>query len=250
MKSIYALIIGLLFTPMTFAQLDYNESYFQEFEKKVAVMNAFDDSNFVNTFEVPSFEDEVVTVEYEAREAVMSDTPFMRNMQGILAGFGVVESAFSWCIGASYYLMLKRWERMAFYGALSVLYSGLSDDNLSQNIIEFQLQTLMFTALAALSEIRLVYGLSFGYGFGSRKINSFKEDLTRLTIAAVIGLQLLMSPTWSLLIQTSPFAYTNSKFKYEGFEQTENITSFLINKNNLLTLTAVFYLWNNRSRAN
>ena len=137
-------------------------------------MNSFNDNNFVNTFEVPTFEDDVITVEYEALNTPMDEVTFVKKMAALTLGLGLIESQFSWCLGGSYYHMLNRWKRMALYGALGFLYNGFSDDGVSFNIVDFQLQLLMFTALMSLNEIRLVYGLSFGYGIGSEKFDGFR----------------------------------------------------------------------------
>lgn len=251
MKSIFTLILGVLLSPMVFAQLNFSDSYFQQFEKEVAIMNSFDDHNFVNTFEIPSFEDDVVTVEYEALSTPMNEVSFVKKMAALTVGIALIESQFSWCLGGSYYHMLKRWKRTALYGALGFLYTGLSDDGLSFNVVDFQLQMLMFSALKSLSEIRLVYGLSFGYGLGAEKFDDFKYDISRFTVAAVVGLQLLMSPVWSLLLQTNLFAYQSLTQKPEsGGEFTTNTTGFFFNKNQLLSLSVLFYLGRKRANAN
>lgn len=245
MKSFYLFLIGVLLAPTAFAQIDSSSSYFQQFQDEVAVMNTFKAENFVNTFEVPSFENDVVTVDYEALNPPQDQVEFLKSMLALSAGFGLIESQTLWCLGASYFYNLRTWQTMALYGALGFMYSGFSNDGVSQNIVDFQLQLLMFTTIMKLQEIRFVYGLLVGYGLGTEKFDNFKYDINRFTLAAVLGLQLLMSPRWSLLLQTNVFAYQSLKLKPEsGGEFSDNVTGLFLNKNSLLTLSVLFYLGN------
>ena len=46
------------------------------------------------------------------------------------------------------------------------------------------------------------YWCFIGYGLDSEKFDDFKYDINRFTLVALLGLELLMSPRWSLLLQT------------------------------------------------
>jgi putative flippase GtrA len=96
----------------------------------------------------------------------------------------------------------------------------------------------MFHTIPRLREIRLIYGILGGYGFGSEKFDNFTTDITRVTLAVVMGFQLILSATWSLALQTNIVTNTNWTFKPEsGGEFKNDFTNFLINKNNILTLS-------------
>ncbi|MDH7913777.1 hypothetical protein [Winogradskyella sp. SYSU M77433] len=171
------------------------------------------------------------------------DIVFALQMLSVGAGVAFGEEQTSWCLQAAYYYRLKLFQRSALYTSLGAMYSGYSYDDLSENLIDLQLRIIMFHTISTLNEIRLLYGLLAGYGFGNEKYNDYKTDITRLTLAAVVGFQLMLSTTWSLALETNILAYNSLKYKPDGGgEYKDNSTYFFINKNNLLTLSLLFNL--------
>ena len=184
---------------------------------------------------------ELSTKIYE--QVKLEDIVFALQMLSVGAGVAFGEDQTSWCLQATYYYRLKLFQRSALYASLGTMYSGYSYNDLSENLIDLQLRLLMFHTISALNEIRLLYGLLAGYGFGNEKYNDYKTDITRLTLAAVVGFQLMLSTRWSLALETNILAYNSLKYKPEGGgEYKDNFTNFFINKNNLLTLSLLFNL--------
>ena len=171
------------------------------------------------------------------------DIIFAVQMLAVGLGFGFGEDETLWSAHAAYYYRLKLLQRSALYASLGAAYSGLSVGDRTQSLVDLQLRFLMFHAISQLSEIRLIYGLLGGYGFGSEKFNNFTTDITRVTLAVVMGFQLMLSTTWSLALQTNIITNTNWTFKAEsGGEFKNDFTNFLINNNNILTLSLLFNL--------
>lgn len=168
---------------------------------------------------------------------------FAMQMLAVGAGLGLGEDETLWCLHAAYYYRLKQYQRSALYASLGLVYDGLSILDRTQNLINLQLKLLMFQTISQLNEIRLIYGLLGGYGFGSEKFNGFTTDITRITLALVVGFQLMLSTRWSLAVQTNLVAHNRWTYKPEsGGEFKNDFTNFLINKNNLLTLSLIFNL--------
>jgi opacity protein-like surface antigen len=188
-------------------------------------------------------EEKQITIDYvENQDPALA---FARTMLGVGAGFGFGEDQTLWCLHAAYYLRLKMFTNSALYGSFGAAYSGLNNDNFSQSIVDMQLKLLMFSTISRLNEIRLIYGILGAYGFGSDKFDGFTTDITRFTLAAVLGLQLMLAANWSIALITNMFTYQSQTLKPEsGGEFKDNFTNVLINKNNLLTLSLIFHLGN------
>lgn len=242
MKTFYALIFSIAFSSSLLAQHQPTD-YFQPFEDHVTALNSFKAENFVNTFEIPSLKDELITLDYKPKASPEDTVNFIRSMVGIGLGIGFAEDETLWCLGASYFYRLSLMKRSALYGSLGLMYNGFSNDFFKQNLIDVQLQLLMFHALRNLTEIQLVYGILGAYGFGNEKYDGFKTDLSRVTLAAVLGIYLTMSTTWSLLLQTNVFTYQSLTAKPEsGGKFTSDYTGFFLNKASLLSLTVLIHL--------
>ncbi len=171
------------------------------------------------------------------------DILFAVQMLAVGAGLGFGEDETLWCLHAAYYYKLRQFQRSALYGSLGLAYNGLSINDRTQSLVDLQLQLLMFQSISQLNEIRLIYGILGSYGFGNEKFNDFNTDITRITLAVVVGFQLMLSTRWSLGLQTNLVAHNRWTFKPEsGGEFKNDFTNFLINKNNLLTLSLFFNL--------
>ncbi|WP_243473438.1 hypothetical protein [Winogradskyella sp. MH6] len=172
-----------------------------------------------------------------------NDIVFAMQMLGVGAGLGLGEDETLWCLQAAYYYRLKLFQRSALYGSLGIDYNGASIGDQTQNLFGFQLGLMMFQTISALNEVRLIYGLLGGYGFGSEKFNGFTTDITRINVALVAGFQLMLAARWSLAIQTNIVAHNRWTYKPEsGGEFKNDFTNFFFNKNNLLTLSLIFHL--------
>lgn len=171
------------------------------------------------------------------------DIIFAMQIMAVGAGLGFGEDQALWCLQAAYYYRLKLFQRSALYASLGVAYSGFSIGDTTQSLVDLQLRMLMFQTISRFNEIRLIYGILGAYGFGSDKYNSYTTDITRITLAVVMGVQLMLSSRWSIALQTNILEYISSTYKPEsGGEYKDDYTRFLINKNNLLTLSLFFNL--------
>lgn len=250
MKSFYSLVFYFALSIPLFAQNEEPAEYFQHFEENASLLNSFKAENFLNTFKVPSFKDDLITLEYKPAVQQENTVKFIRTMLGIGAGLGFTEDETLWCLGASYFYRLKLMQRSALYGSLGLMYNGLSNDLFNQNLIDVQLQLLMFQSIRNLTEIQLVYGILGAYGFGSEKYDGFKSDLSRVTVAAVLGVYLAISSTWSLLLQTNVFTYQSLTAKPQsGGKFKTDYTGFFLNKASLFSLTVLIHLTNSKQRS-
>lgn len=174
------------------------------------------------------------------------DIVFAMQMLAIGAGVGFGDDETLWCLQAAYYYRLKLFQRSALFASLGLKYDGLSIGDRTQSLVGLQVSLLMFQAISQLNEIRLIYGLLGGYGFGNEKFDSFTTDITRITLAVVVGFQLMLSTNWSLALHTNLVAHNRWTFKPEsGGEFKNDFTNFLINKNNIFTLSLLFNLGKN-----
>lgn len=168
---------------------------------------------------------------------------FAMQMLAVGAGIGLGDDETLWCLQAAYYYRLRQFQRSALFASLGLKYDGLSIGDRTQSLIGIQLSLLMFQTISQLNEIRLIYGLLGGYGFGTEKFNDFSTDITRITLAIVVGFQLVLSTRWSIAIQTNLMAHNRWTYKPEsGGEFKDDFTNFFINKNNILALTLLFNL--------
>lgn len=174
------------------------------------------------------------------------DIVFAMQMMAVGAGLGFGDDETFWCLQAAYYYRLKLFNRSALYASLGLKYEGASIGEQNQSLVGINLSLLMFHTISQLNEIRLLYGLLGGYGFGNEKFDDFTTDITRITLAIVVGFQLMLSTQWSLALHTNLVAHNRWTFKPEsGGEFESDFTNFFINKNNLLTLSLIFNLGRN-----
>lgn len=226
------------------AQSDFLNGY--NFDKKE--IKAEDFTNLETGYLVEDFKsylDNKPELSIGADEQIRpEDIVFAMQMLAVGAGLGFGEDETFWCLQAAYYYRLKLFQRSALYASLGLNYEGASIGDQNQSLVGIQLSLLMFHTISQLNEIRLLYGLLGGYGFGNEKFDDFTTDITRITLAAVVGFQLMLSTRWSLALHTNLVAHNRWTFKPEsGGEFKSDFTNFFINKNNLLTLTLIFNLF-------
>lgn len=210
-------------------------------------------ADLLNEMNLDNFsEDLIPELELDYNTQVTAETiQFMRMMLALGAGIGFGESQTLWCLQAAFYYQLMAFSRSAMYVSLGGLYEGANYDSYKNSFFDIQLQVLMFTVISRLAEIRLLYGPRFGYGFGNDKFDSNKQKFTRFSASLVVGFQLMIAMQWSIALQTSLFAYQNTKFKdndeyYGGSDY--NTTFGFINKNNILALSIFFHLGGGNAR--
>ncbi|MCD2258306.1 hypothetical protein [Psychroserpens luteolus] len=184
--------------------------------------------------------------QYEAQENAVA---FVLNMIAFGVGFGFTDADTLWCMHAEYYLRLALFQNAAFYGAFGLGYSSINGDFLNTNLLDLSLKLLMVSILAKqYQQVRLQYGVFAKYAFGKNKFNDgFKNDLTVLTAGVILGLHILLTTQWSLMVQTNLLTYEEQTIKSEGNETKSDSTIGLINKNNILALSLV-YTFGRRNR--
>lgn len=243
-KFSYVLSIVLL---CFFMQVNAQSEFFNDFNLDQKEIKAEDFNNLETEYileDFKSFMENKPEVNLKAlEEQKPEDIIFAMQMLAIGAGLGFGEDETLWCLHAAYYYKLRQFKRSALYASLGLVYDGLSIGDRTQSIIDLQLKLLMFHTISQLNEIRLIYGLLGGYGFGSDKYNNFTTDITRITLAVVMGVQLMLSTRCSIALQTNMITHRALTYKPESGEEYKNdFTNFLIAKNNLLTLSLFFNL--------
>ncbi|WP_323787492.1 hypothetical protein [Psychroserpens sp.] len=181
-------------------------------------------------------------------DAQVNAVAYALSMVAFGVGFGFTEFETLWCIHAEYYLRLALFTNSAIYAALGAGYNSINGDNFTANILDVTLKLLMFAALVKrYQQVKFLYGIFGRYGFGSEKFNDgFKTDFTRLVVGLIVGFQILISPQWSFMIQTSVLNYQEQIRKYSGIEIKDNTTWGLINKNNILAFSLVYTFANSK----
>lgn len=184
------------------------------------------------------------TYELEDQNTQEVAAVFARTLLALGAGIGFGNDDTLWCLHAAYYLRAAMFSSTALYVSLGVLYSGLSNDSFSRSFLELQFRALMFTPITRYKQVNFIYGLLLAYAFGADSFDSGgKTDFTRLTLALVVGFQIILTSTLSLMLQTNVLAHIRDTFKPEsGGEFKDNNTRGYINKNNLLVLSLVWNL--------
>ena len=169
---------------------------------------------------------------------------FARTLLALGAGIGFGDDDTLWCLHAAYYLRAAMFSQSALYVSLGILYSGLSGNSFNRSLLELQFRALMFTPITRYNQVNFLYGLMVAYGFGADDFDGGgKTDFTRLTLALVVGFQIILTSTLSLMLQTNVLAHVRNTFKPEsgGEFKTDNTWGF-INKNNILALSLVWNL--------
>lgn len=246
MKTKFSYALGAVLLCF-FTQLNAQSQFFNDFNLNEKEIKAEDFTNLEIEYildDFKSFIENKPEVSLKAfEEQKPEDIIFAMQMLAVGAGLGLGEDETLWCLHAAYYYKLRQYKRSALYASLGLVYDGLSIGDRTQSLIDLQLKLLMFHSISKLNEIRLIYGLLGGYGFGNEKFSGFTTDITRITLAAVMGFQLMLTATWSLALHTNIAAHTALTYKPEsGGEFKDNFTNFFIMKNNLLTLSLIFNL--------
>ncbi len=168
---------------------------------------------------------------------------FAQTMLAFGAGFGFNSDQTLWCLHAAYFMQLAMFSNSALYGSLGLLYSGISTDFYTASFIDFQLKLLMFTPLAQNNLVHFMYGVMFAYGLGADKFKSGGgiTDITRLTAALVLGLNIYLTTKWMLMIQTNVLTHQSQTNKPEsGGEFKDDFTWGAFNKNNLILISLIY----------
>lgn len=183
--------------------------------------------------------------QHEAQENVIA---FAMNMIAFGAGFGFNDLETLWCLHAAYYLRLAMLGNKAFYGSLGVGYNYTNAEFLTVGLLDITLKTMIFSVLSKrYQQVRAKYGIFGKYAFGTNKFeDGFKNDITRFSLGVVVGLQILLSPLWSIMLETNILNHQRQTIKSNGNEIKDNQTFALINKSNLLLFSLVFTLPNSR----
>ncbi|GEM_PF-2343857 len=190
---------------------------------------------------------ESYTIEDQNPEEVAA--VFARTLLALGAGFGFGSDDTLWCLHAAYYLRAAMFAKSALYVSLGVLYNGLSNNFFNQSLIELQLRALMFRPITRYNQVNFLYGIMAAYGFGADKFDSGgKTNFNRLTLALVVGFQIILSTQLSLMMQTNLLAHVRNTFKPEnGPDTTSNDTWGLVNKNNIFGISLVWALTRTRN---
>ncbi|MGS2725741.1 hypothetical protein ACU8DI_03965 [Psychroserpens sp. BH13MA-6] len=202
----------------------------------------------IRTYEV-SLDDNIQYNFEDAPKSIMANdaqeqAAFVLSMLSFGAGVGFNDIETLWCLRAEYYLRLALLNRSAAYGSLGLGYDGSSGDFFTATVFNVTLKMLMFTQLVRqFQQVRFIYGLLAQYGFGNYKYDDgYKPDITRLTIGALVGFQILLSQRWSLMLQSNILSYREQTTKFDGGEVKENSTVGLFNKQNIFFLTLALSL--------
>ncbi|MDG5491043.1 hypothetical protein [Psychroserpens sp. SPM9] len=169
---------------------------------------------------------------------------FALNMIAFGAGFGFTDLETLWCLHAAYYLRFATFSNKAAYAALGVGYNYTNAEFLTVGLFDLSLRVMMLSVLSKrFQQVRAQYGVFAKYAFGTNKFeDGFKNDLTRFSFGLFVGLHILLTKQWSMMIQTDLLTVEKQTLKSDGNEITNNQTYGFINKNNLLILTLVFTL--------
>ncbi|XCF06437.1 hypothetical protein ABI125_00940 [Tamlana crocina] len=203
------------------------------------IPEALDPFNFIEANNPKTIE-EMSSLETHDPATAMA---FVQNMLAFGAGFGFNSDQTLWCLHASYFMQLAMFSKSALYGSLGFVYSGISTDFYTASFIDFQLKLLMFTALAQNNLVHFMYGAMLGYGLGADKFKSGggTTDITRLTAALVLGLNIYLTTRWMLMIQTNALAYQSQTNKPEsGGEFKDDFTWGAFNKNNAIIISLIY----------
>nr|WP_321233910.1 hypothetical protein [uncultured Psychroserpens sp.] len=185
--------------------------------------------------------------QYEAHENALA---FALHMVAFGGGFGFTDAETLWCLHAAYFYRLGMLGNKAFYGSLGIGYDYTNAEFLTVGLLDITLKALLFSVLSKrFKQARAFYGLFGKYAFGTNKFtDGFKNDITRLSFGIVVGLHILLSPLWSIMVQTNALTYQEQTIKSNGSEIKDNQTFGLINKANLLLFSLVFTIPDSRKK--
>lgn len=185
-----------------------------------------------------------------AYEAQNDPIAYALNMIAFGAGFGFSPGETLWCIQAAYYLKLASLGNKALFGSLGAGYNYTNAEFLTFGALDITLRALMFSVLAKqFNQVRAQYGIFAKYAFGKNKYNDgFRNDFTTLSLGIMVGLHILLTSQWSMMVQTNLLTHQQQTTDSNGVKVSDNQTFGLINKANLLLLSLVFTLPNSRQR--
>ena len=249
-KHLLAMLL-LFFIASSVSQLNAQNTF--EYDLNFNQLSGTQETIDLRTYEV-TLDDEL---QYDISNAPKSITQFdaqqkavafALNMIAFGAGFGFTDLETLWCLHAEYYLRLALLQNAAFYGAFGLGYSSVDGDFLNTNLLNVSLKLLMVSLLAKqFQQVFLQYGLFAKYAFGKNKFSDgFKNDLNVLSAGLIVGLHILLTTQWSLMVQTNLLTYEEQTIKNEGNETKTDSTFGLINKNNIIALSLVYTFGNRK----
>lgn len=206
------------------------------------IPEALDPFNFIEAQNPQTIEE--MGSELETHDPA-STFAFARAMLALGAGFGFDDNQTLWCLNAAYFMQLAVFTKAALYASLGLVYSGISTDYYTASFIDFQLRLLMFNPLFQNHLVHFMWGAMIAYGIGTDKFKSGggTTDLTRLTAALVLGLNIYLTARLALMIQTNVFAYQSQTTKPDtGGEFKDNYTWGAFNKGNVMLITLILLL--------
>jgi len=235
-KLVFLLILSALTFSNSFSQNAFNNSATLENSSSIFNSSALDST--IEEIDLYAFEETKPIDYFEIQDERSIATILARTIFAFGLGLGFGEEQTLWCIHAAYYMQLSMFANSALYGAIGLVYNGLNFNELTQSIIDFQLKLLMFSPITKFKEVFLMYGILMAYGIGSEKFNNFTTDLTRITASLIIGLNIILTATLSLALQTSIFTYQKTNYKPEsGNDYDNSFTRVFLNKQNLIALS-------------
>jgi hypothetical protein len=249
LKPVILLVLLALTFSFSHSQNGFDKSATLQSSATVFNSNALD--NLVDDADLYAFEDTKPIDYYDIQDDRSVAAILARTWLALGVGLGFGESQTLWCLHAAYYMQLAMFANSALYTSLGLVYGGSNYNDFTSNLLDLELKLLMFTALTKYKEVFLMYGAAFAYGFGSEKFNSFTTDITRFTASLVLGLNIILTTTVSLALQTSVFAFQRTNYKPEnGNDYNDSVTRVFLNKQNVFALSVFLNLWNNRMARN
>ncbi|TBN03988.1 hypothetical protein EYD45_08215 [Hyunsoonleella flava] len=239
------ILLLLLFTCNLFAQDNIFKTILETTQDTFTIVSYESENTEIASNELLGISDEFkesYTLEDQNTQEVAA--VFARTLLALGGGIAFGGDDTLWCLHAAYYLRAAVFSSTALYMSLGILYGGISNDFFKQSLLELQFRALMFTPITRYNQVNFIYGLMLAYAFGADKFDSGGQtDFTRLTLALVIGFQIILTTQLSLMLQTNVLAHVRNTFKPEsGGEFKDDNTWGFINKNNLLTLSLVWNL--------
>jgi hypothetical protein len=165
-----------------------------------------------------------------------NDPVYATQYIGASAGFGW-DSSFgndetTICFGADYLRKLNKKEDCgAYYGGFGN-YHNSSQDDFKRNIFKVGLKAEYHYPITRSKETQLIGGLKGFYKFGDQENFGFDEDITGYGGEFYTGVNIRLNSKLDIGLELPIFNYTSVTFDNGSNENTEDFTSFALNKRN------------------